>query len=147
MKVLLLPSCLPCRQKEAGSFPFPLSAGDMRAYAQYTASPGRSVCHSPTLDTPAARCVLCSVKIPFPPRTSPRWHPHPLTHRHDKAPLLYLPTTTQTPPHSPTFISTLRADGTLISVTLREMGFFTVPSKEQFPNSTRELAGEKKIME
>lgn len=116
----------------------------MRTFAQYAVSLGRSVCHSPTLDTPAARCVLCSVKNPFPPRTSPRWHPHPLTHRHDKAPLgplLYLPTTTQTPP---TFIRTLRADGTLISVTFREMGFFTVPSKEQFPNSARELAGGKK---
>lgn len=102
------------------------------------------MCHSPTLDTPAAWCVLCSVKSPFPPRASPRRHPHPLTRRHDKAPLaplLYLPTTTQTPP---TFISTLRADGTLISVTLREMGFFTVPSKEQFPNSAGELAGKKK---
>lgn len=49
--------------------------------------------------------------------------------------------TTQTPP---TFISTLWADGILISVTLIEMGFFTVPSKEQFPNSTSELVGKKK---
>lgn len=56
------------------------------------------------------------------------------------APFLYPPLTIQTPP---TFISTLRADGTLISVTLREMGFFTVPSKEQSPNSARKLARKK----
>lgn len=49
--------------------------------------------------------------------------------------------TIQTPP---TFISTLRADGTLISVTLREMGFFTVPSKEQFPQTPPESWLEKK---
>ena len=68
LRVLLLPSCLPCKQKEAGSFPSPLSLSgrDMCTYTLNTpASPGRSVCHSPTLDTPAAQCV-CSAMLRAP---------------------------------------------------------------------------------
>lgn len=112
---------------------------------KYAHLPGEVYVSSPYFrHTSCSVCVLCSVKSPFLLRTSPQWHPHPLTHRHDKAPLAPLfhpPSTTQTPP---TFISTSRADGTLISVTLKEMGFFTLPSKEQFPNSGRKLATKKK---
>lgn len=111
---------------------------------KYAHLPGEVYVSSPYFrHTSCSVCVLCSVKSPFLLRTSPQWHPHPLTHRHDKAPLAPLfhpPSTTQTPP---TFISTSRADGTLISVTLKEMGFFTLPSKEQFPNSGRKLATKK----
>lgn len=36
---------------------------------------GRSMCHSRTLDTPAAQCVLCRLKSAFPPCTCPQWVP------------------------------------------------------------------------
>lgn len=46
-------------------------------------------------------------------------------------------------PTLPTFISTQRADGILISITLIEIGFFTVASEEQFPNPARGVAAKK----
>lgn len=49
-------------------------------------------------------------------------------------------------PTLPTFISTQRADGILISITLIEIGFFTVASEEQFPNPARGVAAKKKKM-
>lgn len=127
-----------------------VSAGDMHTRTlNAPVSPGRSVCHSPTLDTPAARCGLLGVKSPFPHLAQAPGGTHIYLHtgmtKLPSFPSSTFSGTTQTPPHpTHTFISTLRADGTLISVTLIEMGFFTVPSKEQFPNSTRELAGGRK---
>ncbi|CAB1453659.1 unnamed protein product [Pleuronectes platessa] len=77
----------------------------VHVYAQYARISGEVRVSFPYFrHTSCSVCVLCNVKGPFPPRTSPRWHPHPLTRRHDKAsprsPPLPTPRQPKHPPHS-----------------------------------------------